>query len=167
MKLPELEHFPGSARIWIFGADRELDDPEASALLEEVDGFLAGWAAHGVPLRAARAWCYRRFLIVGVDTQESLPSGCSIDALVHVLKGIENRLGARFLGNDAIWYRDGGERIQKATRPEFRALARSGEVTPVSVVFDNSITALAELRDGWWEGPAGERWHAAFFRRRN
>lgn len=159
----EFRSFPGNTRIWVFGADRELDDRESAELLTGVDGFLRTWAAHGVPLRAARSWCYGRFLIVGADTAATTPSGCSIDALVGVLQGMQLRFGIRFLGNEAVWYRDTRGRICKASRPEFRGLARSGGVTPASVVFDNSITELAELRDGRWEGPASERWHAAFF----
>ncbi len=160
-----LDGFPGSARIWIFGADRELGAAEAEELLVAVDDFLQGWTAHGVPLRAARSWRYGRFLIVGVDTETVPPSGCSIDALVRVLRGMEDRLDARFLGNEAVWYRDGSGDVRRASRPEFRALAREGGVAPESVVFDNSITALAQLRAGRWEGPASERWHAVFFGR--
>ena len=160
-----LDGFSGSARIWIFGADRELGAAEAEELLVAVDDFLGGWAAHGVPLRAARSWRYGRFLIVGVDTETVPPSGCSIDALVRVLRGMEDRLEARFLGNEAVWYRDGSGAVLRASRPEFRTLAREGGVTPESVVFDNSITALSQLRAGRWEGPASERWHAAFFER--
>ncbi len=163
MTPPELQGFPDSARIWIYGVDRELQARESEQLLASVDGFLATWAAHGVPLRAARSWCYGRFLIVGADTEASAPSGCSIDALVGVLKQMETRLGVRFLGNEAVWYRDTRDRIRKASRPEFRKLARSGEITPASVVFDNSVTALSELRAGHWEAPARDRWHAAFF----
>lgn len=160
-----LDGFPGSARIWIFGADRELGAEEAEELLVAVDGFLQGWMAHGVPLRAARSWRYGRFLIVGVDMETVPPSGCSIDALVGVLRGMEDILGARFLGNEAVWYRDESGAVLRASRPEFRTLAREGRVTPRSVVFDNSITALAQFRAGRWEGPASERWHAAFFER--
>ena len=159
----ELQGFPDSARIWIFGVDRELEARESVQLLASVDGFLATWAAHGVPLRAARSWCYGRFLIVGADTEASAPSGCSIDALVGVLKQMETRLGVRFLGNEAVWFRDTRDRIRKISRPEFRKLARSGEITPASVVFDNSVTALSELRAGRWESPARDRWHAVFF----
>ncbi|MYA64441.1 MAG: hypothetical protein F4139_06720 [Gemmatimonadetes bacterium] len=158
-----LEDFPGSARIWIFGTDRALEAREAEDLLGSVDEFLQAWAAHGVPLRAARTWRHGRFLIVAVDMERVPPSGCSIDSLVHVLRDLEGRLGARFLGNEAVWYRDEGGVIQRASRPEFRELARRGGVTPRSVVFDNSITALSELRAGRWEGPASERWHAALF----
>lgn len=163
MKLPALDGFPDNARVWIFGAERELDLAETEVLLEAVDDFISGWAAHGAPLRAGRAWRYGRFLIVGADTSATSPSGCSIDALVGVLREMENRLGVRFLGNEAVWYRDGQECIRKASRPEFRALAESGTVTPGSIVFDNSITELVQLRNGGWEGPAGECWHAAFF----
>ena len=163
MRVVGLERFAGSARIWIFSAERELDRDEEDALLGTVDNFLDEWAAHGVPLRAARSWRYQRFLIVGVDLAAAPPSGCSIDALVKVLKVLEGRLGIRFLGNEAVWYRDEAGFIRQASRLRFRALAREGRVTPGSVVFDNSITALSELRAGRWEGPARERWHAAFF----
>lgn len=160
-----LEDFPGSARIWIFGTDRELEAAETAELLGSVDDFLKGWAAHGAPLRAARSWRHGRFLVVAVDLEHAPPSGCSIDALVHRLRDLEQRLEARFLGNETVWYRDGDGAIRRASRPEFRELARTGGVTPDSVVFDNSITALSDLRAGRWEGPASERWHAAFFDR--
>ncbi len=165
MTVETMEDFPGSARIWIFGTDRELGAREANELLVSVDGFLQGWAAHGVPLRATRSWRHGRFLIVAVDLERAPPSGCSIDALVHVLRDLEDRLGTRFPGNEAVWYRDDGGAIRQATRAEFRELARQGGVTPRSVVFDNSITALSELRAGRWEGPASESWHRGLFDR--
>ena len=166
MRLPEFDGYPDSARVWIFGAGRELDRGEAASLLGAVDGFLASWKAHGAPLRAARAWRCNRFLIVCVDTETELPSGCSIDALVGVLRELETGLDTRFLGNEAVWYRDAAGRVRRASRPEFRTLAGTGEVTGRSIVFDNSLTTLEELRAGGWEGPAAERWHAVFFGRR-
>lgn len=159
-----MDHLPGSARIWVFGAGRPLDGAETDKLLGAVDGFLAGWRAHGVPLRAARDWRYDRFLLVGVDPGTAAPTGCSVDAMIGVLRDLEREIGVRFLGNDAVWYRDAQGRVRSASRAEFGSLARQGRVTPDTVVFDNSVTELAELRDGRWEGPARDRWHAAFFR---
>ncbi len=164
MKLPGLDKLPGHARIWVFGTDRELQGPETAALLRAVDGFLEAWTAHGVPLRAARSWRYGRFLVVGADEDAAPPSGCSIDALVRRLKEVEDGLGFRFVGNEAVWYRDFRGEIRHTSRPGFRALVRKGRVTRESVVFDNSITRLAELRGSRWEGPASGRWQAAFFR---
>lgn len=157
--------FPGSSRIWIFGADRRLGRTETRGLLFAVDDFLRGWAAHGEPLRAARSWRYGRFLIIAVDADAVPPSGCSIDALTGVLRELERDLAARFLGSEPVWYRDDAGAVRRASRAEFRRLARAGEVTSRTVVFDNSITELGELRGGRWEGPASQSWHAVFFDR--
>lgn len=162
-KATALDELPGSARIWIFGAGRRLRSAEVASLLAAVDGFLAEWRAHGVPLRGARDWRCGRFLVVGVDVEAAPPTGCSVDALVGVLRRLEQDMGVRFLGNEAVWYRDAQGAVQAASRAEFRSLAREGCVTPDSVVFDNSVTDLAGLRNGQWEGPARDRWHAAFF----
>lgn len=163
MNIAALDDFPDKARVWVFGSERELAAGEAGMVLDAVDAFLAGWAAHGIPLRAARSWCYGRFLVVAADIESAPPSGCSIDALVTVLRGLEDGLGVRFLGNEAVWYRDSLGTIRRASRAAFRQLAGKGEVVPETVVFDNSVTVLADLRGGRWEGPARERWHAAFF----
>ena len=163
MRLSGLDRLPGSARIWIFGAEREIGGAEAARLLAAVDRFLDRWTAHGTPLRAAREWRYDRFLIVGVDQVAAPPSGCSVDDLTRALRAAEGEFGVRFLGNETVWYRDDAGRVRGASRPEFRRLAQEGGATAASIVFDNSITGLAELRGGRWEGPASERWQAAFF----
>ena len=156
--------FPPESRVWVFGTDRKLDEAEVSVLLGAVDDFLPQWAAHGTPLRSRRAWLRGRFLVVAADVKAALPSGCSIDALVRVVQGVEERIGARLVGGAAVWYQDREGRVRRATRPEFRALGRSGEVTFETVVFDTSVTALGDVTAGRWEGPAGERWHAALLR---
>ncbi len=162
---PALQDYPDEARIWICGAGCALDPAARDHLLARVDDFLVGWAAHGVPLRATRSWVYDRFLIVCADSRATDPSGCSIDALVRMLAGMEAELGTRFLGHEAVWYRDADGKIAESSRAGFRELARTGEVGPETVVFDNAITALGELRSGRWEGPAAERWQRALLPR--
>ncbi|MGI9627533.1 MAG: hypothetical protein ACR2QM_11905 [Longimicrobiales bacterium] len=163
MRLRDLDALPDDARIWVFGADPELSEELAGRFLEAVDGFLDGWAAHGVPLKGARAWKYDRFLIVGVDEASAPPSGCAIDALVAVFKKFQGDSGVRFLGNESVWFRM-GDQIQRVSRAEFRALSKEGRITPDVIVFDNSVTRLADYRANRWEAPARERWHGpAFF----
>ncbi len=155
---------PDSARLWHFGASRPLEPEEEARLLEEVDRFLDGWKAHGRPLSAARSWRYGRFLLVAADETVTPPSGCSIDALVRTLKGLEEELAVILVDGGAVWYRAEG-RIHRVTRSEFRELVRKGDVGLETEVFDGSLTRLGELRAGAWEGPARERWHAqAFFK---
>ena len=91
---------PDTARLWIFPATRPLSAAEGERVLAETDAFIAGWAAHGVPLTAARDLRHERFLSVTLDT----------------------------------------------------------------IVFDNTITRVGDVRSGRWERPAADAWHGrAFF----
>lgn len=157
-----LEPLPDDGQLWIFGSSRRLSETEAHELLKEVDGFLAGWKAHGHPLAARREWLHDRFLLVGADPRVAAPSGCSIDALVRALKEVEGRLGVELVGKERVWYRDQDGQIEAVSRGEFRARAQDGSVTPETPVFDLSPSRVEEVRQGW-ERPARERWHGAAF----
>lgn len=158
-----LERLPDDARAWVFAADRPLAAAEAEELMDAVDRFLDGWHAHGQPLTSGRDLRYARFLIVAVDERTAPPSGCSIDALVRSLGELERTLGLSLLDHAPVWFRD-GEEIVTADRARFRELAKAGQVSPETVVFDNTLTRLGQLRRGEWERPARDAWHRrAFF----
>ena len=163
--VPTLDSLPDDARLWVFGASRPLEEGEEYRILETVDAFLSRWQAHGNALAAAREWRYGRFLLVGVDERVTPPSGCSIDALVRELKGLERALGVSLVDGGAVWYREGGEEgaVRCTDRPGFQALVDGGEVGPETVVFDGSLTRLRDLRQGAWERPARDGWHARVF----
>jgi len=163
MPLVPLASLPDDARVWVFAAERALAPAEAEAVLGTVDAFLGVWAAHGRPLRSARELRESRFLIIAVDEAAAGASGCSIDALVREIRGLEGRLGATLVDYGPIVFRDGGA-IRRLPRDEFAELARAGGVSPDTVVFDNTISRLAALRGGQWELPASASWHGrAFF----
>jgi hypothetical protein len=154
---------PTASRLWIFPAERPLSPDEERLLLNRADAFLDNWAAHGVPLTCARDWRYARFLIVGVDEASEPPSGCSIDAMTGVLKEVGGDLGVTFVDQGPVLYRE-GEEIRRVSRARFKEKAEAGEVDLETLVFDNSITRLAQLEAGDWEKPAGASWHRrAFF----
>jgi hypothetical protein len=160
----DFQRLPDDARLWTFGVERALEPREEELLLEEVDAFLEGWAAHGAPLTAGRSWRHGRFLLVAVDEASVPPSGCSIDALVHRLKAVEAELGVTLVDNSPVWYRE-GETVHRVSRTEFARRAEAGEVDRDTVVFDPTVTRLGQLRGGSWETPARDAWHArAFFR---
>lgn len=158
--MPErpLSELPDHARVWIFAASRPLSHEEQAALLERVDAFLAGWAAHGTPLLSGREFRYDRFLVVAVDERPAGASGCSIDALTRTLREVERELDLELLNNAPVLFRD-GEAIRRVGRAEFEQLAAGGEVTPETIVFDNTVPTLGVVRDGGWERPAVDSWH--------
>ena len=154
---------PDDARLWVFPVQDPLDADEVRTLLDEVDAFLDGWAAHGAPLTGARRWVEDRFLLVAVDQRSVPPSGCSIDAMVRVLKAMEARSGKTLVGHGPLYLRgeDGG--VRAMSRSEFRAAARAGEVSTGTPVFDTTLTSVGAWRAGRFELPAGESWHGTAF----
>jgi hypothetical protein len=154
---------PSDARIWIFAAVRALSADEQHSLLGAVDAFLHDWKAHGEPLAASRDLRYGQFLVVAVDESAAGASGCSIDAMVRVLTSLEARIGVPLTDHGPVLFRDTSG-VRRVERPEFARLAREGTVTRDTVVFDNTLTRLADLRAGRWEVPARDAWHQrAFF----
>lgn len=161
----DFDALPDHGRLWVFPSSRPLTEEEMSRLLVEVDTFLDGWAAHGVPLTSGREMRADTFLLVGVDEDASEPSGCSIDALVNRLSALGDELGIRLVDHAPVWYRDADE-VRAASRGEFRTLALEGTVDDATVVFDTALTRLSELRATGLERPARDSWHGkAFFRK--
>ena len=157
---------PDHGRLWVFPIGRVLTDGEAERCLAVVDRFLSTWAAHGQPLRSGRELYEGRFVVVGVDVDAERPSGCSIDALTNALRGLGQEIGASFIDHAPVWYRSEDD-IRTVSRPDFKALAESGDVSASTHVFDTSLTTVEDFRAGLLERPAAETWHGrAFFRDR-
>lgn len=158
------DELPPEARLWIFAAERPLTDPERARVTREVDDFIDRWAAHDVPLTAARDVRYRQFIFVAVDERAAGASGCSVDALVRRMKDLQADLGVELVNHAPVLYREGAG-IERVSRERFADLAENGAVSPGTVVFDNTLTRVEQVRAGRWELPAGESWHGgAFFR---
>ncbi len=157
------DELPPDARVWIFGAERPLVETERARVLDEVDAFIGQWAAHDVPLTTARALWYDQFIFVAVDERAAGASGCSIDALVRRMKGLQAELGVELVNHAPVLYRDGSG-IGRVSRERFADLVESGSISQETVVFDNTVTTVGAVRDGRWELPAANSWHGrAFF----
>lgn len=154
----DIEQLGDDARIWIFGISPPLDEERSAKVLREVDGFLAGWAAHGEPIVSARELLHGSFLVVAVD-KRSETSGCSIDRMFGLLRQLESALGVSILESTRVFARDEAGAVRAFTRGDFRA--RAAADTPV---FDHLVERLGEVRSGRWEKPAAESWHRALLR---
>ncbi len=159
MPLLQIEDLPDSARTWVFGADRELDDGATDLLLREADRFLSQWHAHGAPLTTGRDWKYGRFLTVAVDQSTAGASGCSIDGLFRSLKALEPRLGSSLVTSGVVFYRGRKGAIECVNRERFTALSAEGKITPKTRVFDPTVTTVGEWR-ARFELDAAQSWHS-------
>lgn len=160
MPAVKFSELPQVGRVWLFASDRPLVGKDKDLLLGEVDRFLNQWKAHGHPLRCAREWRDDRFLAIGIDPTEEQASGCSIDGLFRGLQMLEKSLNTRLVAGGRVFYRDSSGSAKLAARPEIDSLAKKGELTSSTPVFDLSITELSEYR-ARFESPAGKTWVAA------
>ena len=163
MSAVSFDRMPDDARLWVFAATRPLEAAERAALLESVDGFLDRWLAHGAAVVGARDFRHDRFLLVAADERATGVSGCSIDTLFRALAGLEEALGATFRDASPVHFRAEGGAVRSVSRAEFRLMAQGGEVREDTVVFDNTVGTVGDLRAGRWETPLRDSWHARAF----
>jgi hypothetical protein len=149
----------------VFAADANLSKSQAGQLLHAVDEFLSQWKAHGAPLTVGRDWRYDRFLTVAVDQSTAGASGCSIDGLFRILKSLQERIGASLVGSSQVFFRDAVGAIRVVTREDFVKLARKGEITLATAVFDPTVILLAEWR-AQFESDVAHSWHGALIKER-
>lgn len=162
--LERLQHLPDHSRIWIYAADRSLDESEATRLLEHLDSFCSDWRSHGRPVTSGAALVANRFAVIAGEIQDADISGCGIDASVHFLDQAAADFDMRWLPALVVHYRAEDGTIHSVSRTEFRNLVRAGHISASTVVFDVSIQTLRELRDGRLEQSAGSTWHNRAFR---
>ena len=157
MPRTEISRLSDDANVWIFPMSPAIDDP--SAMLRHVDAFLDSWAAHNVPVPAARDLRENRFLIVAA-AKDAEKSGCSIDRLFALVRTMEREFGISMLDASLVFYRDADGVVREAKRSELRD--RANEST---MVFDTTAPTLGDVRHGTWERPARDSWHAGLLPR--
>lgn len=159
MSLVSFDDLPDDARLWCFGASRATDASETDHLMNAMRAFAAEWTAHRRDLQAGFDWLHERFLLIGVDESNAGASGCSIDALSGHLRSLGTEIGLDLLDSMPVWFRDPSGHIHMVSRSAFGDLARQGEVSPHTPVFDLTLSRLGDLRSGGLETPAGTAWH--------
>lgn len=160
-----LQHYqglPDSARLFINGFGQKLSLSQERVIQERLDGFLPGWVAHNRPVQGAAAILFGRFLITAATCRGGL-SGCSIDSYVRNLKDLARVDGLDCLRSDLVFYRDSNGTVRSAPHLQFFEIVAADIVTPETLVFDTLIQTLGELRQGRFQRPFKESWHATTY----
>ncbi|MCH8286546.1 hypothetical protein IIB79_08480 [candidate division KSB1 bacterium] len=164
MSVIDFDKLPGSARLWIFGSTKPVGGEQIDFIKNSMDRFVKQWVAHKRELTAGWDLKYNRFFFLAVDESDTDVSGCSIDSMVHNLKEIEKETGYGIVNSHSkVFYRDKDGGIQCVERDEFKQLAENAVIDENTVVFNNTIQSLSELKEGKWEVPMSESWHGKIF----
>ena len=158
--LVNFNSLPDHARVWIYQCNRSFSDSELEELNTTLSQFLTNWAAHGSDLKAGFQIRYKRFIIIGLNQQDQAATGCSIDASVQLIQELEKKYSVDLLDKMNVSYKQ-GEFIAYKSLSDFRKMAKDKAVSKNTIVFNNLVNTIAELRDNW-EVPAHQSWHNRF-----
>lgn len=152
---------PDDSRIWIYQSNRKFSDEEMAEIDQALREYTESWAAHGTGLEASYQLKYNRFIILAVNQETQVASGCSIDDSVRFIQSLEQRYQVDLLDKMNVTYRL-GEHIAHKPLADFKKMAKDKAVSGNTIVFNNLVNTVGEWRD-YWEVPAVESWHSRFF----
>lgn len=158
--LVSFEELPETSRIWVYQSDRNFSEEELKELHELLPQFLIQWTAHGASLHAGYEIKYNRFIVIGLDQSVASASGCSIDASVHFIQGLEKRFGVELLDRMNVSFKQ-GDFITYKTMADFKKMAKARAISKNTIVFNNLVANKQEYLEHW-EVPASESWHGRF-----
>jgi hypothetical protein len=145
-KLRSLNEMPSHARLWIYKAPRALGQAEQRLVRERGAEFTSGWAAHGSPLDACVDVLVDRFVVIAVDEQQALASGCSIDKSVGFIKGLEHDLRMMLTDRMIVVY-EGAEGVSSCRLQDLPQLVKVGSITADTLVYDDLVSTVGEWRE--------------------
>ncbi|HPF90198.1 MAG TPA: hypothetical protein PLL57_06040 [Flavobacteriales bacterium] len=140
-----LTDLPDHARVWVYKTARDLSQAEQNLVRDRGAAFTGTWAAHGDPLDAAVDVLHNRFVVVAVDEEQALASGCSIDKSVGFIKSLEHDLNLMLTDRMVLVY-EGPNGITSCRLQALPELLKEGSITADTVVYDDLVPTLGDLR---------------------
>lgn len=157
-RFTDLISLPQSARVWVFQSSKIIDGECELAIRAKLEAFLHEWAAHGQSLLAAYELRFARFIVIGVDENIAMASGCSIDSLMRTMQSIDSQFNLDIFNRLKVAYRS-GEDILECDVNSFSAMLQQGKANANTIVFNNLVQSLSELNSSW-ETNVKNSWHA-------
>jgi hypothetical protein len=155
------ENLPPESKVWIYQSNRKFTEEEWSAIETDLKTFIDSWSAHGTGLEASYLLKYYRFIILAVNQEVQMATGCSIDKSVEFIQSLESKYAVDLLDKMNVTFKL-GEHIAHKPLIEFKKMAKDKAVSENTIVFNNLVNTIEEWNDNW-EVPAGESWHSRFF----
>ena len=160
--LVDFETLPEESRVWIYQANRSFSEEEIVELNSKLETFLEAWTAHGKDLQAGFKIIYKRFIVIALNQNLNMATGCSIYASVHFIQELEKDYNVDLMDKMNVSYKQ-GEFIAYKPLMDFKKMAKNNSVSKNTIVFNNLVTNIAEFKENW-EVPASESWHSRFIK---
>jgi hypothetical protein len=151
---------PLQARVWVYKSASAFSPAQREAIIERGHAFTGSWAAHGAALDACVDVLLDHFVVIAVDEQQAMASGCSIDKSVHFVQALEKGMAIDLTDRMVVLYEKDGA-VQVCRVPDVQDLLKRGELRADTIVFDDLVNTKADL-DARFRAPLRETWMARF-----
>jgi len=153
-----MPNLPDHSRVWIYTSSKEFTNDQVAELEKVGADFVATWRVHGSAISAEFKVVYNRFVVIAADEQVAGVSGCGIDSSIAFMKQAEEKYGIVLLDKLNLAYHTPENTIGVLPMIEFQNKIEKGGIHSQTMVFNNLVTNLGELRNSW-EIPLIESWH--------
>lgn len=143
-----METLAPDSKIWIYQADRSLNDVEINRLEHELAGFCSRWTAHNHQLKAHYNILYQRFIVLMVDETHTDASGCSIDKSVAFLKMVSEQFQISLFDRMYMAYLKNNT-VHTLHLSEVETALNNGLIDGNTLFFNTTIQRLAELENNF------------------
>ncbi len=150
-----------ASRIWIYQADRHLEDAERYEMQAHIHQFLGSWTAHSAELKAYGNLFHSRFLTIFADETQAAASGCSIDKSVHFVEQLGAHYQVDFFNRMLFSYFDEQEHVQTVDRAGLQEAHKSGQIHAETLVFDHLVKSKGQFLTEWVK-PLQDSWLKRF-----
>lgn len=158
-QLTSIDALPATTRVWIYQSSRPFTESETEQVRQHVQHFVSQWVSHNRALRAAGDVLHNRFVLLMVDESQADASGCSIDASVHFLKGLQAEFGVDLFDRMRFSYEDADGQVHTLTRDAFTKAYATGTIKDDTIVFDTLVEQKGAF-DNQFRKPLKDSWHA-------
>ncbi len=149
---------PDNARVWIYQSNRAFSDAQTKVIERKIVDFIQEWRSHGAAVRAWGGIKYNRFIILIVDESYEVPSGCSIDSSVALIKQIGTKMNVNMFDRLDFAYKTADNKVLSAGRDDFADLYANNQINDQTIVFNNLVTTKKDLENKW-EIALADSWH--------
>ena len=147
-----------SSKLWVFQSDKIITPSNEKFLFDEICPFLNDWSSHGAEIKASFEIKYNLFLIVSVDEEINIASGCSIDKLTNFIIHLSEEIGVDFFNRLNIAYKSKSDKINLQSLSNFKILISDGNINEETIVFNNLINTKKDYIEQW-EVQLKNSWH--------
>jgi len=151
---------PPNSKIWVYQSDRNLSKIDIELIEKEVKVFLENWSSHNKEIQSSFEVRYNRFLIIGLNENINLASGCSIDKSINFIKDLQSNLKVNFLNRLDVAYKIGNV-INSISLSKFQTMIREKKLSKDSIVYNNMIDTKESYINNW-ETKIENSWHKKF-----